>query len=609
MRLRADVLENVAALGVALIAAVAASSRILQPNVFQSDALIHQYWMRRFVDPALFHDGLTAALLESERYPEGYRGLFWVAARFADPVAFGEWLGVALMAISGWLVFRIVREHTAWRPAAWIAGGTFLALSDIHRFAGGFPRGFVHPLVLLVVLLALRGKMLAPALVAGGGALLYPPAALLSVGLLLVCALRWRSGRPRIDRRRAGFALLGLASMVAVVLVPQVLSGSSSDVLTGAQARALPEFGRDGPLRFFVPSTLEYLKQNRSGFDLRGSGSIAALAALALLVVRPANLRLVRREVLALPVSALGAFALAHLVLFRLYLPHRYTYALLPFFAIVIGVALRPTWEAVWTRRRSWPRAVALLCGPIAIYLVALYLFPLGPTRSLDRFASWATLGLVAVALAVAVAVTLVLVRMPQARRPALGAVLTGVILLGTLLSLPGRRPGGKACPPKPVYAYLTSLPKDAVLASDPNDTECVPIAARRPVVISMKHAPTYEAGYFREARARLLATLDAYYGRTPQGLVDLRRRYGATHVWVRRAAVAEEMAPDGMRWRWRGGRRQPYARYVRGLLSRGPPAVLRLPPACLRWRGGWQGEVYDLACIAERVRPTGQGA
>jgi hypothetical protein len=27
-----------------LIAAVVASSRILQPNVFQSDALIHQYW-------------------------------------------------------------------------------------------------------------------------------------------------------------------------------------------------------------------------------------------------------------------------------------------------------------------------------------------------------------------------------------------------------------------------------------------------------------------------------------------------------------------------------------------------------------------------------------
>ena len=49
------------------------------------------------------------------------------------------------MAISAWLVFLIVREHTSWRPAAWIAAGLFLSLIDIHRFHGGFPRAFVHP--------------------------------------------------------------------------------------------------------------------------------------------------------------------------------------------------------------------------------------------------------------------------------------------------------------------------------------------------------------------------------------------------------------------------------------------------------------------------------
>jgi hypothetical protein len=58
-----------------------------------------------------------------------------------------------------------------------------------------------------------------------------------------------------------------------------------------------------------------------------------------------------------------------------------------------------------------------------------------------------------------------------------------------------------------------------------------------------------------------------------------------------------------------RGSRYVAVWQDVRGLLSRGPPAILRLPLACLRWRGGWQGEVYALACIAERVSPTGQGA
>ena len=79
---------------------------------------------------------------------------------------FGEWLGVALMAAAGWLVFAIVREHADWRPAAWIGAALFLALQG-HRFFGGFPRGFLHVVVLLTVLLALRRRERAAALVAG----------------------------------------------------------------------------------------------------------------------------------------------------------------------------------------------------------------------------------------------------------------------------------------------------------------------------------------------------------------------------------------------------------------------------------------------------------
>ena len=132
---------------------------------------------------------------------------------------FGEVVGVALMALSGWLVFLIVREHTAWRPAAWLGAGLFLALLEIHRFYGGFPRAFVHPVVLLTVLLALRDRRLAAALVAAGGALLYPPAAVLAVGVLCVSALGWRTaGRGR--RRRAASRRWPSALSAVAVLGP-----------------------------------------------------------------------------------------------------------------------------------------------------------------------------------------------------------------------------------------------------------------------------------------------------------------------------------------------------------------------------------------------------
>ena len=152
------------------------------------------------------------------------------------------------MAVSGWLVLAIVRDHSSWRPAAWIAAGLFLALIDIHRFYGGFPRAFVHPVVLLAVLLAMRRRHLAAAVVAAGGALFYPTAALLATGVLLVSSVGWSRRRPRLETPRLWFALLALAGTVAAVLGPALASGGTPDVFTAGEARQYPEFGADGAL-------------------------------------------------------------------------------------------------------------------------------------------------------------------------------------------------------------------------------------------------------------------------------------------------------------------------------------------------------------------------
>ena len=567
--------------------------RLLQPEIYSDDAFVHQYWMWSFRDPELFTDALTADLRESSRYPLGYQGLFWLATQVADPIAFGEWTGAALMAVSAWLVFRIVREHEAWRPAAWLAAALFLALVDIHRFHGGFPRGFVHPVVLFCVLLALRRHHLAAALVAAGGALLYPPAALLAVSVLIFAAVRWSGRRPRLDRKQAALALLALVLAIAAVLGPSLAAGGSPRVLSAAEARTFPEFGPNGPLHFFAPTTVGYLRQNRSGFDLRASGSILALAALALLLVRRANLGLLRPEVLALPVVALAFYALAQAVLFRLYLPHRYTYPLVAFFAIVVGITLRPTWTALWARPRPRLRAFALLAAPVVIAGVAVYAFPLGPNRSL---AGWAPIAVAGGALLVAAAVALALRRGPST--PAVGALLTGLALLGVTAAHTDRWARGAACARGPATAYLASLPKDAVIAGDPHDLKCLPATARRAVVISTQLAPSYETDYFLKGRARMFATLRAYYGPSAGALVDLQERYGATHVWVKRGAVRQELTGGGVRWQ---PRERPYGRFVQQLVDRSEPAVLDLPASCRRWKRG-PDEVYEIACLSDRA-------
>ena len=123
--------------------------------------------------------------------------------------------------------------------------------------------------------------------------------------------------------------------------------------------------------------------------------------------------------------------------------------------------------------------------------------------------------------------------------------------------------------------------------------------------MISTQLAPAYETDYFLAGRARMFATLRAYYGPSAAAIADLGARYGATHLWVRQDAVRRELAGDGRRWR---AARLPYGRYVRDQLRAGEPAVLHLPAACRTWRRG-PDAVYDIGCIANRAPPDDHDA
>ena len=120
---------------------------------------------------------------------------------------------------------------------------------------------------------------------------------------------------------------------------------------------------------------------------------------------------------------------------------------------------------------------------------------------------------------------------------PALGAPLAGALLLAVVLAVPSHGPRGTPCPQRPVTRYLETLPKDAVIAGDPIDLMCLPVTARRPVVISKQLAPAYEKDSFRHGRARMFDMLRAYYGSSPADLEWLRARYGAARAGAGSAA------------------------------------------------------------------------
>jgi hypothetical protein len=577
----------------AALATLHAEWRIISdPLVFQTDAQIHEFWMYRFQNPDLFQDPVTKALLASGYEPPGFQALYWAASHLLNPVFFGELLPLVLQPLAVWLVFRIVRDHTDWRPAAWIGAALFLVPWNILRFSGGHPRAFAQPIVLLTVLLLLRKRGAAAAVIPTLGWLFYPPAGLVALVVVLLGAFepgeRFLVARGRALWAGGSFILFAIAALATRVF------WTSADLITREEAHRLPELGPGGQFHYFAATTLGYLKQNYSGFSLRSTGSIVAVSAVLLLLVRPRNALLLRWPVWSMPIAGLLLFAAAHALAFRLYLPQRYTYPLLPFFCIAVAVALQPTLQAFAARDRRLLLSAALL--PVAFAFLALTVFPLGPQLPLSSFGSF--LGDARWYLAVGLGVALLLAAIrwgPVGQRSALTAatLVAGSLLVAEMTFAGGLiSPGATECQHRVLYKQLERLPADAILAGNPSDLSCIPIAARRPVVISRKLYQPWEREYLSVIRPRMFATVAAMYGPSPSDVVALRTRYGADYLLLPR-----QMYEGG----W--NRMAPFTAAVERLRERvAVPAVRRLPTSCRTWRGS-RFELFDLACVANEYR------
>jgi hypothetical protein len=580
-------------LALALLAAAYAEHRVLlDPDLYHPDQLIHEFWMRRWREPGLFSDPLTRALLKTDYIPPGVIALYWAGSHLVDPVTLSEWMPLLLVPMSAWLVFRIVREQCSWEPAAWLGAALFLSLFEIHRMSGGHARAFYHPVVLTTVYLALRKREALAALGPPLGVLLYPPAGLTALGTLCVSAIHW--GRPpALERRRAAVALVSAVLLAAAAFAPRLITGSSPELITKSQALRYEEFGPRGQMHYFRLSLKRYLKSNYGGFHLEHSGSVLVVFALFLAVLRPRNLRLLRRETWSLAAASLALFAIAQATLFMLYLPQRYTYGLIPFFCVFVAVCLRPTWDGVRGRVGSLPATTLLAAAAaVAASVVATTAWPLGPEGSFGHYA--ARLGAhAALFISVLAAGGGVWALYVATARPSPGgapAVGCGVVLVALMLSLGQTTSPARKCPRRSFHEALASLPVDAVIAADPGRASCIPIVARRPVLISRKLYQPFEVNYFEVIRPRMRDLVDAYYGPSLGAIRKLREAYGADYL-----LVDENLA---LRTKPGARRGEPFRSQLVELLEDGRrPAVLSLPRRCAVYARGAK-IVYDLGCV-----------
>ena len=487
--------------------------------IVQDDARQHVFWMRRFLDSQLFSGDLIADYFQSVA-PWGYATFYRLFATVGvDPMTFSKILPLGLGLVATAYCFGITLQLLPVPVAGFIA--SLLLNQNLWMrddLVSATPVAFVYPLFLAFLYYWLR-RLLLPTLVAI--ALLgvfYPQCVFIVAGLLIVQLGRWEQGRFRLSPVRSDYWFCGWGLGVAfLVLLPYLNPSEFGSVITVTQARKLSAFSAEGWSSFFNDDPWNYwVCGKRSGMlprewcRLMAKYSILLVPpqvwvsfSLPFLLNYPSRFPLVKRVsggIRLLPqmlLVSMGMFAAAHLFLFKLHLPNRYT-----------------------------EHSLRIL-----------------------------------VALAAALALTILLdtgLRVAQTKgKPLLGVGFTGglaaiLLVYPSLLQandypFPIRRYTVGDVPE--LYEFLQQQPKDTLIASLAEEANSLPTFAQRSILVGGEgYALPYHLDYYQEIYQRTVDLIEAHYSLDEGMVQDFIRRYGVDLWLVERGAFTPEYVM-GNRW------------------------------------------------------------
>jgi|Deesub1362B_J571_1020462.scaffolds.fasta_scaffold04630_2 hypothetical protein len=456
--------------------------------VFDDDARQHVYWTARFQDSELFPDDLLTEFISSPLLdPIGYQAVYWVGTRWMDPLTFSQVLTLVLLFISLWLFFLLVKPYADNSAARLFCSGIFL-FYVLYDASGGFPRSFAFPLLLAFLVLLQRGRFRWAVAILLLQALLYPPI-FLNTLMLVGCDLLGRARDGLRHRKWWGDILWTvLVTALAAGYLLSVYEGKDKltfgPKVTLKEAKQMPEFYPGGRSVFFRETLPAYLLLGRSGIDVLHLIGLAII--LIFLLAAGWGTRRFRLPRLAgrLLWTSLLLFTAAHLLLFRLHLPSRYTLYTLPISLLLcIASAAGPfleTLKRIWLR--WFPRGAASTAWALFIALILAYTWLQG-----HYF----------------VYLDPLLVTVDQEERE--------------------------------LMEFLRTLPKGALVAGHPLDMDDVPLLARRKVLANRELSIPYYLGYYRQIRGRLLDLFRAYYAPDWGTVEAFVQRYGIRALVVNR--------------------------------------------------------------------------
>lgn len=436
----------------------------------QDDARQHVFWMQRFVDGDLFPNDSIADYFSSIA-PLGYKGLYWLANGLGlEPWLFNKILPVVLGAIATIYLFLVCLEIFPVPFAGFISALLFNQnLWMLDDLVSGTPRAFFYPLFLAFIYYLLRQNLPLCLLAIIAQGLFYPQIVLISGAILAIRFLNIRKER--------SFCSIGLILSVSILAIYALQTSNFGDVITVAQAKQLPEFLAVGRNAFFVDSPLAFwLYGQRSGFFPREWQYVLLCSfglCLPILKLYPRHFSLVNyigekaKIIWQIFLASLLLFTLAHLLLFKLHLPSRYSqHTLRILIALVDGMAIAVIFQAISNRFSQYPKIL------LALITITALLYPTYAVQAYPYRLGYET----------------------------------------------GKTPE--------LYQFLQQQPKNVLIASVSSEANFIPSLAQRKVLVAEEYSIPYHLGYYEPIRQRTRDLIQAQYSSDPKIITNFIQQY-----------------------------------------------------------------------------------
>ena len=429
----------------------------------QDDARQHIFWMQQFRDNELFQDDLIADYFKSVS-PWGFTQLYKIINFFGiDIFGFNKILPLLLGIVTTVYCYLVCLEFI---PVPIAGFFSCLLLNQnlwmVDDLASGTPRAFIYALLLAFIYFILKQNTALAVLIIFLQGLFYPQVVLLSSVILLISWSR--------NRTTKYILFGGLLSAIIILSFYAFNSSGFGNVVSLDAAKLLPEFRPGGRNAFFVDSWWEFwLTGRRSGlfpiewqYILMSSYGIFILWLPAFPKTFPL-IQKINAKILILGdilLASILMFILAHLLLFQLHLPGRYTqHTIRIIIALVDGIVLSIVVNFLFRKINQALKDYYNLCK-IAVLAIVICLL-LYPTYAVQSY--------------------------PQR----LGYVT-------------GKTPQ--------LYQFLQQQPKDSLIASLSQEADFIPSFTGRSVLIAQEYGIPYHQGYYRKFRHRVQDLITAQY-------------------------------------------------------------------------------------------------